>query len=297
MNSFINVKVDSKYDGYKLQVFMREVLDFSSRFCTKSTREGRVKINNGKATLYTKLFEGDTVSIDLPEEDKSIIEPDKIDLNILYEDDLYIAVEKKPFMVVHPTLKCPRETLLNGIAYYFNEKGIKTMPRLVSRLDRDTSGVIVIAKNSFAHMKLAKAMESKLFKKEYIAIVHGALIKSKEIIDKPIGKSEDGIKRIIDENGKKSVTEYNLVSKNEKASLVKLNLITGRTHQIRLHMSSVGHPLYGDSLYGEEEPEFIDRQALHAYYVHFPHPLENRIVEIKCQIPNDMKNLIEKLEL
>jgi 23S rRNA pseudouridine1911/1915/1917 synthase len=146
-------------------------------------------------------------------------------------------------------------------------------------------------------MKLAKAMENKSFKKEYIAVVHGALKNANEVIDKPIGKSEDGIKRIIDEKGKRSITEYSVVSKNEIASLVKLNLLTGRTHQIRLHMSSIGHPLYGDVLYGIEELELIPRQALHAYYVNFPHPLENRIVEIKCDLPQDMNNLIEKIEL
>lgn len=247
--------------------------------------------------MFSKLSEGDKLRIYLPEEDENVIEPDELELNILYEDDLIIAVEKKPGIVVHPTKKHIRETLLNGVAYYLADKGIKTMPRLISRLDRDTTGVIVIAKNSFGHMRLAKEMEKKTYKKEYFAIVHGMIQKKSDIIDKPIHSIDGEIKRFIDKAGKRSITKYDLISCNEIGSLIKLELITGRTHQIRVHMSSIGHSLYGDSLYGEEATKLLDRQALHAYSVEFPHPIEKKVIRITCPLPEDMNVLIKKLSL
>lgn len=297
MNNCIDIIVDSEHHGYKVQIYMREVLDFSSRFCRKAAREGKIKINDERVTLFTKLSSGDRLRIFLPDKNKNTIEEDKIDLNILYEDDLIIAIEKKPGIIVHPTLKYPRKTLLNGVSYYLSQKGEITMPRLVSRLDRDTTGVIVIAKNSFSHMKLAREMEKRTYKKEYIAIVHGKIDKKSLTIDKPILLIENEIKRVINAEGKRSITTYELICNNEVSSMVKLNLITGRTHQIRLHMSSIEHPLFGDPLYGIEEPEMIDRQALHAYSVEFPHPLEKRIIKILCPLPEDMNNLIKKLSL
>lgn len=297
MNNCIDVIIDPEHHGYKVQIYLREVLDFSSRFCKKAAREGKIIINDGRATLYTKLFSGDKLKIFLSDEDKNTIEEDEMDLNILYEDDLIIAIEKKPGIVVHPTLKYSRKTLLNGVAYYLSQKGEKIMPRLVSRLDRDTTGVIVLAKNSFAHMRLAREMEKKTYKKEYIAIVHGKIDKKIQTIDEPILLIENEIKRVINKEGKRSITTCELICNNEVSSMVKLNLITGRTHQIRVHMSSIEHTLFGDPLYGIEEPEMIDRQALHAYSVEFPHPLEKRTIKILCPLPEDMNKLIEKLSL
>ena len=205
-------------------------------------------------------------------------------------------------MVVHPTRGYPLGTLANGVLYYFQEKGEKCIVRLVSRLDMDTSGLIIIAKNQFSHMALArdmqdKEMQGKTFEKSYMAIVHGNMENKSGTIDLPIGKpDEESIKREICEDGQRSITHYEVIESFKNGDLVKMTLETGRTHQIRVHLSHIGHPIYGDSLYGKEEIHYIDRQALHAYKLIIPHPRTGEELILMTDLPEDMKNLISKLK-
>ena len=190
--------------------------------------------------------------------------------------------------MVHPTRGYPFGTLANGVLYYFKEKGENCIVRLVSRLDRDTSGLIIIAKNQFSHMALARDMhgndvlksdlkkqsqQNKTFEKSYMAVVHGNMENKSGTIDLPIGNpNEDSAKREVWEDGQRSITHYEVIESFKNGDLLKVTLETGRTHQIRVHLSHIGHPLYGDSLYGTCESEYIDRQALHAYKLIIPHP-------------------------
>lgn len=274
--------------------------NLSGRFIRKAVRDGRVFVNKEKVIKKHKLSQDDLIEIYMQEDEHQNIEPEDMNIEIVYEDNDIIVINKRPGIVVHPTKGHPTGTLSNGILYHFKKNGEKSIVRLVSRLDRDTSGLIIIAKNQFSHMRLASDMSKDRFRKIYIAVVHGSMKEKEGRINLPIYKEEESesIKRIVDERGQESITTYEVLEELSKGSVVRLELETGRTHQIRVHMSHLGHPLYGDSLYGkgEEEKEYIERQALHAYKLEFPHPRTGDILKLQCSLPDDIKNLIEKIK-
>ncbi|MGO5065991.1 RluA family pseudouridine synthase [Clostridium sporogenes] len=289
----INYNIDIKN-------YLKEVENLSGRFVRKAVRDGRIFVNGEKVIKKHKLTQNDLIEIYMQEDEQQNIEPEDMNIEIVYEDSDIIVINKKPGLVVHPTKNHPTGTLSNGILYHFKKSGEKSIVRLVNRLDRDTSGLIIVAKNQFSHMRLAADMGKDSFKKIYIAVVHGKIEKKQGIINLPIYKEEESesIKRIVDDRGQESITKYKVLEELSKSSVVKLELETGRTHQIRVHMSYLGHPLYGDSLYGngEEEKEYIERQALHAYKLEFPHPRTGEILKLQCSLPKDIENLIEKLK-
>ncbi|APH13420.1 pseudouridine synthase, RluA family protein [Clostridium sporogenes] len=280
--------------------YLKEMENLSGRFIRKAVRDGRIFVNGEKVIKKHKLSQDDLIEIYMQEDEHQNIEPEDINIEIVYEDSDIIVINKKPGIVVHPTKSHPTGTLSNGILYHFKKKGEKSIVRLVNRLDRDTSGLVIVAKNQFSHMRLASDMSKDSFRKIYIAVVHGSMKEKKGTINLPIYKEEgsESIKRIVDDRGQESITTYEVLEELSKGSVVKLELETGRTHQIRVHMSHLGHHLYGDSLYGrgEEEKEYIERQALHAYKLEFPHPRTGNILKLQCSLPEDIKNLIEKIK-
>ncbi|MCY6484273.1 RluA family pseudouridine synthase [Clostridium aestuarii] len=298
MSNKLVFNVNADEDNLKLNEYLRSIAKFSSRFSRKAVRDGHVKINDNNVTLYTRVRAGDRIEVEIEKkEEQQDIVPEKIQLDVIYEDCDIIIVNKPSNMIVHPTRNYPNGTLTNGLLYYFKEKNEKSIVRLVSRLDRDTTGLILVAKNSFSHMALARDMDKAEFQKNYLAIVHGNLKEKKGIIHKPIYKCEDGsIKRVIDKRGQESITHFEVVESFNDADLVKLTLETGRTHQIRVHLSSIGHPIFGDTLYGNEVRKYIDRQALHAYRLQIPHPRTSQILNFECGLPNDMNELLTKLK-
>ncbi|WP_102400124.1 RluA family pseudouridine synthase [Haloimpatiens massiliensis] len=297
MDNIIKYTVKTGEEEVKLKEYLKFTVKLSSRFIRYAIKDGRIKVNGKNARLNNKVAIGDNIEIKINKEENQNIIPEKMDLNIVYEDLDVIVLNKAPGMVVHPTRSYPTGTLSNGLLYYFREKGENCIVRLVSRLDMDTSGLILIAKNQFSHMALARDMKSESFQKGYMAVVHGNLKQESGTINKPIYRTEDdSIKRVIDVRGQESITHYSVLESYAGGDLVRLNLETGRTHQIRVHLSSLGHPLYGDILYGKEEKEYIERQALHAFKLSFPHPRDGRIVELECELPEDMKNLIFKIK-
>ncbi|MEG0995310.1 MAG: RluA family pseudouridine synthase, partial [Bacilli bacterium] len=179
--------------------------------------------------------------------------------------------------------------------HHFRSNNDNSIVRLVSRLDRDTSGLIMIAKNQFSHMNLAKSMELNMIEKSYLAVVHGNLPKDSGTIDLPIGRPEDDtIRRAVLEDGQRSITHYKVLERYKDSTFVELTLETGRTHQIRVHLSHLGYPIYGDSLYCEfEDTNKIERQALHAYALSLPHPRTKEVLKFSSEIPKDMEKLIE----
>lgn len=229
------------------------------------------------------------------DEDEDII-PEPMDLDIVYEDFDLLILNKKPNIVVHPTKSHQSNTLSNGISYYFLNKGIKKKIRLVNRLDMDTSGLLVVAKNSFAHQQMALQFENNTVEKKYLAIVKGIMEDDYGTIDLPIGREEEkSIRKIVMENGQNALTTYKVVERFREATLVEVKIHTGRSHQIRVHLNHIGHPIIGDILY-DESSQYIKRQALHSYYLKALHPRTKEIIEFKTKLPEDIRQLINLMK-
>ncbi len=296
--SFITYKVGKEGQDVKIRDYMKENLNLSGRFIRSSAMDRRLRVNGKEVKLNYKLQEDDVIEVTVNAEESQNIEGEDLNIKVIYEDDDLLIVDKPPFMVVHPTKSHPMGTLANGVIHHFRSNNDNSIVRLVSRLDRDTSGLIMIAKNQFSHMNLAKSMEKNLIKKSYLAIIHGNLENQEGTIDLPIGRfTDETIKRAVLEDGQRSITHYKIKESYKEGTLVELVLETGRTHQIRVHLSYVGCPIYGEQLYSDfNDEELISRQALHAYALTLPHPRSGEILNFESTLPEDMTKLIHNLQ-
>lgn len=299
--SILEKKVTNIEEGTKIREYLKTELGLSTRLIRSASINKKIFVNNQVVKMNRVLTSGETIKIDLEKNESQDIAPEKMDIDIVYEDDDILVVNKKPYMVVHPTKSYQSGTLANGVINYFMESKQNCIVRLVSRLDMNTSGLIIIAKNQFSHGMLSKEMSENRVEKRYLAIVHGILKEKQGTIDQPIYKPEgieNGTRRIVDGRGQRSITHYKVVEEFNDASLVECKLETGRTHQIRVHLNHLGHPIYGDTLYGygEEEEDLIKRQALHAYGLNFKSPRTGEELSLRADIPKDMKELITKLK-
>ncbi|MBS5926946.1 MAG: RluA family pseudouridine synthase [Clostridium sp.] len=297
--STLEKKVSKEYEGVTIREFLKEDLGLSSRLIRRSAIEKRILVNKKEVRMRYIVHAGDLVQINLQSDESQNITPEKMDLDIVYEDEDILVINKKPYMVVHPTKSYQSGTLANGVLFYFKETNQNCIVRLVSRLDMNTSGLIIIAKNQFAHMALSKEMEENNLEKRYLAIVHGNLKEKEGTIDAPIYRpdgEEFGTMRIVDERGQRSITHYKVIESFKDTDLVECLLETGRTHQIRVHMKHLGHPIYGDTLYGfEGDEELIPRQALHAYGLDFKSPKTKETLSLRAKLPEDMESLLKKV--
>lgn len=269
---------------------------FSSRLMTKLKVNDLVHLNGTPVKMYQKGNPGDRITVFLPKE-KSEFEPENIPIHVVYEDDDLLIINKQPGYVVHPTKGHPCRTMANGIMNYMLKQQKHYKIRFINRLDMDTSGLLAVAKNSHCQDDMSRQMNENGVKKKYVAVVRGIITEEEGTVDLPIDKEqEDHVKRAVIKDGYPSVTHYKVLERFEKGyTLVELVLETGRTHQIRVHMSHIGHPIVGDVLYGEASVWLIERQALHARYLSFRHPVNGRFMELEAPLPGDMLALLEKI--
>ena len=282
--------IDKNSFRMKVSQYLREFHNYSGR----SLRNIEVYFNGNKVKTTFKLPQ-EGILIVKEKEKSTDLEEKYLDLDIIYEDDDLLIINKPPFLLTHPTLKKVDITLANGIVYYFNDKYKKKLvPRFVNRLDMNTSGLIVIAKNAFTQSFFQS--ENANIEKKYLAIAEGIIEDDHFIIEKSIYKDGDRLDRIIDERGQYAKTEFKVIErfKNIGVTLVECKLYTGRTHQIRVHLKSINHPIIGDSLYNPESKynKIVNRQMLHSYFLEFNHPTTGKRLKFDIGLYKDMKDLI-----
>ena len=288
----LKFSVEEKHDNMQAKRYLKQVHGLSMRLITrlKNTPDGILM--DGKLLRAVDFVKaGAVITVNLPGEQSEYIEPIEGKLEILYEDSFILAVNKPPFMPVHPVKQHQTDTLANIVVYYAHKRGESYVFRAHNRLDRDTSGIVLIAKDKFTINKLKNTV-----KKTYTALVHGK-IDHGGTIAKPIGLLDDSkmVRHVLSE-GTPAITHYAPIAFNEQATLLKLQLETGKTHQIRCHMSSMGHPLVGDDLYGGKR-DFINRQALHCGTVEFTHPVTSEIITVTAPLPNDIENAVKQYNI
>lgn len=283
-----------KESGLTIEEVLKQGYGISGRLYRRLQKNQQLYLNGKTTKANVTVNKGDKIAILMEEEVETSI-PVDIPLDIIHEDFDLIILNKQPNIVVHPTKSHQDDTIANGVAYYFNKKNISKKVRFVNRLDMGTSGILVIAKNAFTHQQMSKQMEEGTIEKKYLTIVDGVVDKDEDIIDLPIGKEDDEpMIRAVMENGQVAITKYKVVERFNKATLLEIEIETGRTHQIRVHMKHIGHPIIGDHLYNEPS-DLINRQALHAYKIKFIHPRTGEEREIIAKMPSDMETLIAKL--
>lgn len=294
--------VPAEDDSKTVKYILKNRFGLSERLVKKLKFNDKIYQNSLPVHINAIIHEGDLIEAHIKlDESNEGITPEPMKLDIIYEDDSLIAINKPPNMVVHPTFRHFSGTVANGLMHYLLQKGIKTLIRPVSRLDRDTSGIIIFALNPFVQDKLVMQMHTNSYLKEYIGLVHGSIEGSGGTINMPIDRLPGSIMlRHTTPDGAPSVTHYEVLERFEDATFLKFILETGRTHQIRVHSQAIGHPLIGDTLY--PIPSFdgcyeglMSRQALHSIHTIFIHPETMKTIELTAPIPSDISRALEIL--
>ena len=290
-NFILNVYTIQENDKSVKEILLDE-LNFSRRFTVKLEEHKKIFLNGKPTRLKKRVYIDDVLTVYFEDEQEDEYDPVDIPLDILYEDESMLIVNKPPFMVVHPTKSHFNDTLANGVRFYYDSKNIKSKIRLVNRLDMNTSGIVIIAKNSFIHNEISKQMKENLVDKYYYAIVEGNIIQDTGTINAPIARlNDEDIKTVVDSSGKECITHYEVIDRFGDMTLLRLKLETGRTHQIRVHLEHIRHPIIGDSLYYKDS-ELINRQALHCSEMSFIHPITKERIKVVADLPEDFKNII-----
>ena len=300
--SKISLQADETYMDERLDKFLNAMLPDQSRsYLQKIIKDGNVLVNGEPKKSSYRLEDGDEVTADLPELKSPDIEPENIPLDILYEDDSILMVNKPKGMVVHPSAGHYTGTLVNAVLWHCQGQlsGINgvSRPGIVHRIDKDTTGVLVVCKNDAAHNAVAAQLKEHSITRKYRAIVHGVIKEDEGTVDAPIGRHPTERKKMASgvKNGKRAVTHYRVLERFQGYTYVECQLETGRTHQIRVHMASIHHPLLGDTVYGPaKDSHHLEGQTLHAMVLGLIHPVTGEYLEVEAPLPEYFENLLKK---
>jgi 23S rRNA pseudouridine1911/1915/1917 synthase len=296
----LTYKVPADEDGMELRTILQRRLFISRKLLSrlKLTEQG-ITVNGERRYINYKVQAGDHVEVRMEEETSEDILPQDIPVDVIYEDDHLLIVNKPAGLIVHPTTGHWANTLANGIVHMWQERGLRIRFRPIHRLDKETSGVLAVAKNPYIHQNVSEQMKAGAVDKEYMALVHGRVELESGTVDAPIDRNpESPHYRIVTPTGYPSVTHYRVVERLPGATLLSIRLETGRTHQIRVHMSSMGHPLLGDGMYGNPLLEVglpLERQALHAHILAFEHPVTKVRMTFTASLPADLEHVLSYL--
>ena len=297
-----NVIVNENDKGKRLDIYIAENFNELSRTMIKKLIESNnILVNDKSEKVSYKVQANDNISIDVPEAKETKLKAQEIPLDIIYEDSDIIVVNKPKGMVVHPANGNPDGTLVNAILSICKNSlsgiGGELRPGIVHRLDKDTSGLIIVAKNDKAHINMSEQIKERNVKKTYIALVRGNVPEEEATINMPIGRStKDRKKMAVTKNRKQAITHFKVLKRYSKYTLLEIKIETGRTHQIRVHMAEIGYPVVGDAVYSNGKNEFgIEGQMLHAYKLEFMHPITNKHMELTAPLPQYFEEILKKL--
>ena len=285
-----------------MDIYIAENFNELSRTMIKKLIESNnILVNDKSEKVSYKVQANDNISIDVPKAKETKLKAQEIPLDIIYEDSDIIVVNKPKGMVVHPANGNPDGTLVNAILSICKNSlsgiGGELRPGIVHRLDKDTSGLIIVAKNDKAHINMSEQIKERNVKKTYIALVRGNVPEEEATINMPIGRStKDRKKMAVTKNGKQAITHFKVLKRYSKYTLLEIKIETGRTHQIRVHMAEIGYPVVGDAVYSNGKNEFgIEGQMLHAYKLEFMHPITNKHMELTAPLPQYFEEILKKL--
>jgi len=301
------IKYIVKEDSIRIDAYLsKENRELSRTMIQKLIEEGNVLVNNNKVKASYKVALNDKIDVNIPEAKEIELKPEKIDLNVIYEDNDIIVINKPKGLVVHPANGNPDGTLVNALMEICKDSlsgiGGEIRPGIVHRLDKDTSGILVVAKNDKSHINLSEQIKNREMEKIYIALVRGHVKENEATINMPIGRSNgDRKKMAVNKNGKEAITHFKVLNRYEKNgnkySLLEIKIDTGRTHQIRVHLAQIGYPVIGDYTYSNGKNEFgIVGQSLHSKSLRFRHPITEKEMYLEAELPQYFKEVIERLE-
>ena len=297
MNS-IYISVSKEEEGKRLDVFLMEKQpEYTRSRIQNLIKEGRVKVRGKEMKANYRVKDGDEIVMVIPAPKEITVKPENIPLDIMYEDADIVVINKPVGMVVHPAAGHYSGTLVNALLFHCKDLsgiGGKLRPGIVHRLDKDTSGILVAAKNDTAHLSLSEQLKERAVKREYFALVHGIIKEKYGTIDAPVGRHPRERKKmaVTKGRGRKAVTHFEVLERFPKHTFLKLKLETGRTHQIRVHLSYIGHPVLGDNVYGPRKKKpGISHQVLHAGILGFTHPRKGDYIEFSAPLPESFKEI------
>ena len=295
--------VSQEEKGKRLDAYIPSVdLDITRTSAQRLIEDGNILVNGKNAKVSYKIQENDKISVEIPEPKQIELKAQDIPIEIIYEDSDIIVVNKPKGMVVHPANGNPDGTLVNAIMAICKDSlsgiGGEIRPGIVHRIDKDTSGLLIVAKNDNAHVKMSEQIKNHEVKKTYIALVRGIFKENEATIDMPIGRStSDRKKMAVNKNGKNAITHIKVLKRFDKYTLLQVNIETGRTHQIRVHLSHIGYPIVGDYTYSNGKNEFdVIGQCLHAQKLEFKHPITQKDMCLEAELPQYFKDILDKLK-